>query len=82
MISLLRGDGVQVVEKTLFWADLMAADEIFSSGNFAKVAPMIRIEDRPLQPGPIYRQARELYWAFAHGGCVSGKTLIREPVAE
>ena len=31
------------------------ADEIFSSGNFAKVAPVIRIDDRSLQPGPFYQ---------------------------
>ncbi len=28
--------------------------------------PIIRIDDRALQPGPLYRKARELYWAFAH----------------
>ena len=27
-----------------------------------------RIDDRALQPGPLYRKARELYWEFAHGG--------------
>ena len=26
----------------------------------------IRIDDRDLQPGPFFRKARELYWAFAH----------------
>jgi len=30
--------------------------------------PVIRIDDRDLQPGPIYRRARELYWDFAHSG--------------
>jgi branched-chain amino acid aminotransferase len=28
--------------------------------------PVIRIGDRSLQPGPLYRQARALYWEFAH----------------
>jgi branched-chain amino acid aminotransferase len=68
VIDLLHGDGVSVVETTLRYADFLAADEIFSSGNFAKVAPVIRIDDRSLQPGPFYKKARELYWAFAHGG--------------
>jgi branched-chain amino acid aminotransferase len=27
-----------------------------------------RIDDRSLQPGPFYKKARELYWAFAHAG--------------
>ena len=67
MIDLLRGDGVSVVEKTLRYHDFQTADEIFSSGNFAKVAPIIRIDDRSLQPGPFYSRARKLYWDFAHG---------------
>ncbi len=56
-----------VIESTLTYADFEAADEIFSSGNFAKVAPITRIDGRALQPGPLYRRARALYWAFAHG---------------
>jgi branched-chain amino acid aminotransferase len=66
VINLLRGDGVSVVEATLRYPDFQGADEIFSSGNFAKVAPIIRIDDRSLQPGPFYRRARKLYWEFAH----------------
>jgi branched-chain amino acid aminotransferase len=66
VIDLLRGDGVTVVESTLRYDDFVRADEIFSSGNFAKVAPVIRIDDRSLQPGPFYQRARKLYWDFAH----------------
>jgi branched-chain amino acid aminotransferase len=66
VIDLLRGDGATVVETTLKYSDFQGADEIFSSGNFAKVAPIIRIDDRDLQPGPFYRRARKLYWEFAH----------------
>jgi branched-chain amino acid aminotransferase len=66
VIDLLRGDGATVVEQTLKYRDFETADEIFSSGNFAKVAPIIRIDDRSLQPGPFYRRARKLYWEFAH----------------
>ena len=66
MIALLRDDGVTVVEKTLLYRDFQGADEIFSSGNFAKVAPVIRVDDRSLQPGPFYSRARKLYWEFAH----------------
>jgi branched-chain amino acid aminotransferase len=66
VIDLLRGDGASVVEATLRYQDFQGADEIFSSGNFAKVAPIIRIDDRSLQPGPFYNRARKLYWEFAH----------------
>ncbi len=65
IIKLLRETGVEVVEKTVTWDEVKTADEVFSTGNYAKVTPVIRVEDRTLQPGPIYRQARELYFAFA-----------------
>jgi branched-chain amino acid aminotransferase len=66
VIGLLRGAGVEVVETTLTYEDFMTADEVFSTGNFQKVAPMTRIDERILQPGPVYKKARALYWAFAH----------------
>jgi branched-chain amino acid aminotransferase len=66
VIDLLRGDGITVIEATLRYQDFETADEIFSSGNFAKVATVIRIDDRQLQPGPFYARARKLYWDFAH----------------
>lgn len=66
VIGLLRGDGMTVVEKPLSYQDFLDADEIFSAGNYSKVAPMTRIETRSLPIGPVYRRARELYWDFAH----------------
>ncbi len=66
VISLLREDGVTVVEKTLAYKDFLVADEIFSTGNYSKVVPVTRIDDRPLPFGPCYTKARELYWNFAH----------------
>lgn len=66
VIGLLRENGVKVIEKSLAYADFAAADEIFSSGNYSKVVPVTRIDDRKLEFGPLYKKARELYWAFAH----------------
>ena len=68
VIALLREAGVTVVEAVLRYSDFQSADEIFSTGNFTKVSPVTRIDDRDLQPGPFYRRARELYWEFAHAG--------------
>ncbi len=67
VIALLREAGVTVEERALRYSEIVAADEIFSSGNYSKVSPITRIDDRTLQPGPFYRKARELYWAYAHG---------------
>jgi branched-chain amino acid aminotransferase len=66
-IRLLREEGIQVQETTLRYEDFQAADEVFISGNFSKVMPVIRIDDRDLQPGPVGRKARTLYWDYAHG---------------
>jgi branched-chain amino acid aminotransferase len=66
VIGLLRKDGIVVVEKTLKYSDFLGADELFSTGNYSKVVPITRIEDRKLGFGPVYARARELYWAFAH----------------
>jgi len=66
VIGLLRGDGLTVVEKTLTYQDFERADEIFSTGNYSKVVPVIRIGDRVLEHGPLYTRARKLYWQFAH----------------
>ncbi|HEX9903722.1 MAG TPA: branched-chain amino acid aminotransferase [Propylenella sp.] len=66
IISLLRSAGTQVVETVLTVADFLDADEIFSTGNYAKILPVTRLEDRELQPGPTHAKARRMYWEWAH----------------
>lgn len=66
VIGLLRDAGIVVHERVITMADMLAADEVFSTGNYGKVLPFTRIEDRNLQPGPIYKRARSLYWDYAH----------------
>ena len=63
---LFRAAGIEVQERTITWDEVMAADEVFTTGNLSKVMPITRVEERELQPGPLYRRARELYWEFAH----------------
>lgn len=65
-IKLLRVAGVEVIETVLKPKDFENADEIFASGNASKVVFVNRIGERSLQPGPLFRKARELYWEFAH----------------
>jgi len=66
LIGLMREDGIEVQERTVTVDDVRNADEIFNSGNYGKVQPVTKFEDHTLQPGPVYRRARELYWDFAH----------------
>ena len=67
VIELLRADGVEVVEGPVAPGELQSADELFSTGNYGKVLPITRFEDRSLPIGPITRRARELYLRFARG---------------
>lgn len=68
VIGLLRGAGVEVEERTLTVSDFHEADEIFSTGNYSKVAPVTHFEGRDLAVGPVTLKARKLYWEFAHSG--------------
>jgi branched-chain amino acid aminotransferase len=65
VIRLLREAGTEVQETTLTRQDILDADEVFSTGNYGKVLPITRVEDRHYQAGRIYQQARELYFEFA-----------------
>ena len=64
-IDLLAREGVIVEERAVMPAELVAAKEIFNTGNFGKVTPCIRYESRVLPVGPIATLARERYMAFS-----------------
>ncbi|MGO9743286.1 MAG: branched-chain amino acid aminotransferase [Roseiarcus sp.] len=66
VLKLIAADGKTALETTLSYADFETADEIFVVGNYGKVTYVSRIDDRDLQPGPLFRRSRELYWDFAH----------------
>jgi branched-chain amino acid aminotransferase len=65
LLRLLRDDGTEAIETTLTRADVLDADEVFSSGNYGKVLPITRVEDRHYQTGHVYQKARALYFEFA-----------------
>jgi len=65
VMQLLRDDGYEVVERAIDFKEVLGADELFATGNYAKVRPCTKIEDRELQPGPVATRARELYFEFA-----------------
>ncbi len=62
---LLAREGKPVHERTLSVEDFANADEIFATGNISKVTPVTQLEQRKLQPGPVARMCRELYWDWA-----------------
>ena len=64
-ITNLRADGVTVHENVLTYDDLRAADEVFMSGNMAKVTPVLEFDGTHYQHGPITKRTRALYWEWA-----------------
>lgn len=65
-IANLASDGVKVRETVLSFADFHDADEVFMSGNMAKVTPVKAFDDTHYQIGPVTRRVREMYWDWAH----------------
>lgn len=66
IIGLLRQAGYDVREATVTVEDVAKADEIFTSGNYSKIVPINKFEDRELQPGPVAAKALELYMEWAN----------------
>ncbi len=66
VMDLLRKAGVRVEEASLKVSDFMDADEVFQTGNYSKVMPITKLEDREFQPGPVFNKARQAYWDYAH----------------
>lgn len=65
VLALLREAGVPVEERRVLPEELETADEIFSTGNYGKVLPCSNYNGRALQPGPLTRKARDLYFDWA-----------------
>ncbi|EKE43856.1 branched-chain amino acid aminotransferase [Oceaniovalibus guishaninsula JLT2003] len=68
-IANLTADGMDVRETVLTFDDFRQADEVFLTGNMAKVTPVSDFEDRHYDTGPngnpVTRRARQLYWEWA-----------------
>ncbi len=64
-IANLRADGVTVVEKVLTFDDAHTADEIFLSGNFAKVTSVRAFDGTEYRSRAMTDRARALYWDWA-----------------
>ncbi len=64
-IANLRADGVQVIETVLTFDDVHAADEVFLSGNFAKVTSVRAFDDTEYKTRQMTERARRLYWDWA-----------------
>jgi branched-chain amino acid aminotransferase len=65
VIALLSEAGHDVVERSIRFEELTTADELFGTGNYYKIAPCTRLDNREFAAGPVYAKTRELYFNFA-----------------
>lgn len=65
VIGLLREDGIDVREEIVTPQAFDDADEIFVTGNIAKVMPTVRYQARELPIGAVSKRARDLYFDYA-----------------
>jgi len=64
-IANLQAAGVEVVETVLSFDDAHAADEVFLSGNFAKVTSVRAFDGTEYRSRAMTEQVRKLYWDWA-----------------
>ena len=66
IMNLLRDDGFVVNESVLSLDDFRAADEVFLTGNLAKVTPVTQFDETHYpNTGKVANRARSLYWDWA-----------------
>ena len=65
VMELLTKDGYRIQERTLSVSDLKNAEEIFLTGNYSKIQPVVQIEKTKYDIGPVATRARELYFEFS-----------------
>lgn len=64
-ISNMRENGMQVHETVLGYDDFDNADEVFVTGNMAKITPVTAFDEVQYQVGPVTKRVRDLYWDWA-----------------
>jgi len=67
-IELMRANGIEVQEVPLTLSDFDKADEIFLTGNAAKITKVTRYLDRQMPSVARATQLREIYYDYAKSG--------------
>ena len=65
-IKNLKAEGFNVTECILTFEEFEEADEIFLSGNMAKITPVTKFNSKNYSIGPITKTAQSLYWDWAN----------------
>jgi len=65
VMQLLRDTGETIHETVLKIDDFHTADEIFLTGNYSKITPVIKFDERQMKIGEKATKARDLYFEWA-----------------
>ena len=65
VISLLKEEGIDVLETKVTVNDLLSAKEVFSTGNFGKVLPVRKVDQVEYGIGSVCKKAISLYQRYA-----------------
>jgi branched-chain amino acid aminotransferase len=83
LIELLREElHVPVLERSIDRTEIYLAEEIFFAGTGVQLAPITRVDHRPVgagRPGPVTEELRRLYFEVVHGRVAKYKSWC-EPV--
>lgn len=69
VLEVAAADGIEVEQRAVAHAELLAADEVFITGSNTEVMPVVLIERKPVgdgKPGPITRAVHQLYRALVN----------------
>ena len=61
IINLCKKNDIPVYEKNYLIDDVYNADEVFVTGTFAGVIPVVEIDGRKINKGPLTKKLQELY---------------------
>ena len=61
IINLCEKNNISVYEKNFLIDDVYNADEVFVTGTFAGVIPVVEIDGRKINKGPLTKKLQELY---------------------
>ena len=61
IINLCKKNNISVYEKNFLIDDVYNADELFVTGTFAGVIPVVEIDGRKIIKGPLTKKLQELY---------------------
>ncbi len=71
VMELARNElGLEIVERPVDRSELYICDELFFTGTAVGIAPVVRVDHRPVANGaigPITRSLRQLYFQATHG---------------